>query len=286
MKGLRASIKKSELKHDNNSRNYNYDYADYNSDVNDEVFNTSKEFNKNIQIIRANSNSAEKIPQPEINSFYNDKYNESKYHSSNNLNKNFNQTSNISNIQSQTNYQSQSNYNNTNKLNSNFNSNSNYYPNLGGYSKHNVYSVDSGSIDTLDRAERSIDNNKNNSKDPLWVKRFDEENLFAQKEAKNLIEQTKKLIEGMSKKTTKVDNINKENKTWQSPGTKSVLNTGTNMTGFSKKNKSKSKKYFEDPVKVKSRSQSPPTFEPRGIETKFNNSMINSETNIKSNFFM
>lgn len=145
--------------------------------------------------------------------------------------------------------------------------------------------------------------NSNNT----WIKHFDEDNLKIQNEAKNLIEKTQNLIDNIGKKNNSNKNnpISKRNsnsndknkiskeKEYLSNLDKHLFDALSNDLGQemdknlnstkNSKTKWKSKpKYYEERVMVKSRSPSPPSKELRGLMGKFNSSMINSETNLKS----
>lgn len=89
------------------------------------------------------------------------------------------------------------------------------------------------------------------------------ENELIQKEARALVEKTKKMIDGLTS------------------------NQGEGRQSSLVKSKSKDKKIqskvinYEDAIRIKSRSPSPNN-ETRGVMEKYNNSLLNSETNLKS----
>lgn len=261
MKGLRANIKKNnendnriinkenrlsyEQNRLNNSKNYNYDYDDCRSEKNREVFSSSQDKDRT----RHDSKDYKKelVLSGGDNSF------------------------NFSGFSAKT-------------------------PQQINHQKNSFQGIQSPNISTINTAKYNDDKN--------WVKRLDEENLYVQHDAQELIDQTQKLIDDMYKVNNKTNNesmsfSNKEkhfsplrdsrgfnipnsskphHKTF-SKNSKMSLNT---FQGKSNKDLSKRVINYEDAIRVKSRSPSPPTQEPRGVMSKFNNSMINSETNLKS----
>lgn len=254
MKGIRANIIKNQInnipvnvqENSNNSNNYNYDYDNYNSDVNEEVFSNSH------------------CHTPESN------------------NKIISNMYNTKQIQ------------NTNSLDGNVNLNS------------------TGIVtDKINQHHKDSIMNSNNT----WLKQFDEENIKVQKEAKNLIEQTQHLIENIGKKKVKQNKMIMNNQNTKRSGTskdknikekKEYLNNldkhlfdalsndfgghdfekNLRSTKNSKSGWKSKPKYYEEGIMVKSRSPSPPSKELRGLMGKFNSSMINSETNLKSKNYL
>lgn len=307
--------------HDNNSQNYNYDYEDCNSDRNDEVFNSSqnKPLNPNITNFK-NQNSTNNFHVQTLHSnntfpttnAYNHtvKGNISNTDFTNDYNSHMKMYNDEIKSFDRTYNQKNDNVNNTintsNQAYNFYNLEDNNDIQFNSIKCNSPYSKLNKHLDiSMNNTQINKDNEKlsTTNKDKLWVKHFDEDNLKLQNDAQDLIDQTQMLIDNMYQKKKSTipsknisNNANSITRVDSNPNLRfsqeEQLNRttrGKNFNRNSKNNTNSQSKFindktlnYEEAIRVKSRSPSPPTQEPRGVMTKFNSSMINSETNLKS----